>query len=613
MSQVGRSESVSTAATVGASSATGDVTPALAVPAAKALRERLRAVASDMVAGWRIRGLPGAVGSQAGLRRVAEEVAARGGGGAEHAGWVMVTLVSEYWRDALAAKGGRRLLLLPDCPHARSGESPRICGPQCLFATLAAAGEDSGWSVRPTAEAVGVIAELVAGRCEGVVGVAGLPELQKAFEVLPVFSVPIAAVPLDPSCALRPCGEQLDAERVLSFLGVADGALSPVADHLPLLRESAELFRRESLSRMLRQLRIEPSAGECESGRDDGGNAVGPLAPLEATDSLAIDFLARGGKFLRPFMALAAYDAVVGDRQAGLVKTAHPGGSRDAAAAAAVAIEVFHKASLVHDDIEDDDAMRYGRPTLHREHGIPTALNAGDMLIGLGYRIVAELGSLSPQPAADARLERDLLRTLSSAHLRLARGQGAELWWRDNSRRRLSPAEAIEIYGLKTSPAFEAAVLMGVRLAGCEPAEAGDLSGYALHIGTAFQVLNDLKDWHGDSENLRRRAGDLLAGRPTVLWALAMERLASDDADRLAALSAGDCREDDAARLQQARDLYLEADVFGRSAEIVIDIRQQALAAAAGCRIGRLRDVMEFLLDLAVPESAVAGLGHSRG
>jgi len=45
----------------------------------------------------------------------------------------------------------------------------------------------------------------------------------------------------------------------------------------------------------------------------------------------------------------------------------------------------------------------------------------------------------------------------------------------------------------------------------------------------------------------------------------------------------------------------------------VIDIRQQALAAAAGCRIGRLRDVMEFLLDLAVPESAVAGLGHSRG
>src|SRR6185503_2935803 len=55
---------------------------------------------------------------------------------------------------------------------------------------------------------------------------------------------------------------------------------------------------------------------------------------------------------------------------------------------AALAIECFHKASLVHDDIEDDDTFRYGRETLHRQYGVGTAINIGDYLIGLGYRLV---------------------------------------------------------------------------------------------------------------------------------------------------------------------------------------------------------------------------------
>jgi hypothetical protein len=69
----------------------------------------------------------------------------------------------------------------------------------------------------------------------------------------------------------------------------------------------------------------------------------------------------------------------------------------------------------------------------------------------------------------------------------------------------------LEIYGLKTSPAFEAAVALGVRLAGATPAKAAALDRYALHVGTGFQVLNDLKDWAGDLENDRRAAGDLIA------------------------------------------------------------------------------------------------------
>ena len=55
----------------------------------------------------------------------------------------------------------------------------------------------------------------------------------------------------------------------------------------------------------------------------------------------------------------------------------------------AVAVECFHKASLIHDDIEDNDAQRYGETTLHEEHGVAVALNVGDLLIGEGYRLLA--------------------------------------------------------------------------------------------------------------------------------------------------------------------------------------------------------------------------------
>ena len=158
---------------------------------------------------------------------------------------------------------------------------------------------------------------------------------------------------------------------------------------------------------------------------------------------------------------------------------------RETARAAAVSIEIFHKASLVHDDIEDGDVVRYGRPTVHVEHGIPAAINIGDYLVGAGYRLIAGL-------EGPASLRSDLLKILADAHVRLARGQGAELWWREADNE-VTSAESLEIYGLKTSPAFEAAVAMGIRLAGLQPHDLLQVSRYSLHVGTGFQVLNDLR------------------------------------------------------------------------------------------------------------------------
>lgn len=591
-------------------------TSALACPAAKPLRERLRAIAADTVASWRADGVPTEARSPAGLRRWAETIVARIGESADLAGWTMVTLVSEYWRARLAVgASGRRLLLLPDCPRCDVDSSaeglPATCGPGCGIATLWAAARDSGWTVEPTSRAVSAIGSLLTGQYDGILGLARLRDLEKAFGMLPAFSLPVAAVPYEraadrqagyDSCAMALADAAIDVEWILGLLGVAGGAAAPAGDYLPLLREAAEMFTPEALSSLAEQFSQPGLLGGGASGFD-----ADTASPLEATAAMSADFLARGGKFLRPFVTLAAFDAVVADRTDYQAATAsEPAAPRAAARAAAVAIEIFHKASLVHDDIEDGDAMRYGRATLHVERGLPSALNAGDYLLGAGYRLVSLLPGVAPQPLAD------LVGILADAHVRLARGQGAELWWRDAVGHQLTPAEALSIYGLKTSPAFEAAIAMGIRLAGLPPESVAAINRYALHVGTGFQILNDLKDWGGDLENDRRAAGDLLGGRPTLLWALAIERIDQADVARLRDIAAqalgGDLSVATAAGLlQEARRIYAGAAVVQRATAIAAEQRQLAAEALVGCRHRRLREVLDFLLDLAVPYSAALG------
>jgi len=580
----------------------------LSCPESKLLRGRLRAMASDLASSWRSGAVPADVKSADGLRRQAEKLVARAAASAEHVGWTMVTIVSEYWRERLASgPAGRRLLLLPDCPLAAGPHIegvPHVCGPQCAIATLWSAARDSGWVVESTSRAVSSMASLLAGQYDGILGVARLRDLEKAFTRLPAFVLPVAAVPFEEvsgrfdSCDAAAAAQTLDPEWTLGLLGLAGGAAAPVGDYLPLLREAAEMFAPPALQSLGGRLGFPDSLASVENLAGEG------LPPLDATGTLAVDFLSRGGKFLRPFITLAAFDAVVADREEACDS---PDGEvpapRDSVKAAAVAIEVFHKASLVHDDIEDDDEMRYGRPTLHREKGVSCAINVGDYLVGLGYQIISLLPDVEPV------VQRDIVAMLADAHVRLAKGQGAELWWRDATNKRLTPEESLEIYGLKTSPAFESAVAMGVRLAGVEPEKVGAIRRYAFHVGTAFQILNDLKDWSGDLENDRRAAGDLLGGRPTLMWALALERLTDAEAALLGnvamhASAVGSSSADVGAAIATARSLFLSADVFARASAIVDRERAAALAAAATCRSSRLREVLEFLLDLAVPDTA---------
>jgi geranylgeranyl pyrophosphate synthase len=262
-----------------------------------------------------------------------------------------------------------------------------------------------------------------------------------------------------------------------------------------------------------------------------------------------------------------------------------------------VSIESFHKASLVHDDIQDADEFRYGRPTLHVEHGISTAINVGDYLIGLGYRVVSrDIGELGAEVAAD------ILNKLAEAHTRLSEGQGAELVWRDSRDKRLTPADALKIYALKTAPAFEAALYCGLRLAG--PAERYEQSVYQLarHLGIAFQILNDLQDWRGDDFNKLTQGGDVLGGRPTVLWALALEGLEGKERRQLEQLVAEG--EATPSVFAQIRRLFQRAGAFEKALCLVEEHRARARQLADELSPEALGRLAHYLIDTVLDEPA---------
>lgn len=338
--------------------------------------------------------------------------------------------------------------------------------------------------------------------------------------------------------------------------------------YVHLAHAATRMFQPDELERLVPRTRGGPRLSEVN------GAGAGGLDPLAATEAIAYDFLAKGGKYSRPFITLAAYDAITGGQ------CAQPNGGdairsriSDVVRRTAMSIESFHKASLVHDDIQDSDEFRYGEPTLHIQHGVPTAINVGDYLIGMGYRLISrDIEEMGASAAAD------MLNKMADAHTRLSEGQGAELVWRDNRDKRLTPAEALKIYALKTAPAFEAALYCGARLAGPTDQYAEPLARLAKHLGVGFQILNDLQDWRGDDFNKLTLGGDVLGGRPTVLWALALEGLESDERQELEQLVAtGNATP---AVFAQIRGLFEQAGAFTKALVLVDEHRREAKRVA---------------------------------
>ncbi len=260
-----------------------------------------------------------------------------------------------------------------------------------------------------------------------------------------------------------------------------------------------------------------------------------------------------------------------------------------------MAIEAFHKASLVHDDIQDDDLFRYGRETLHRSHGMGPAINIGDYLIGLGYKLV---NSVRKELGADIAC--DILDSMASAHIRLCDGQGAEMAWQNKPDWDFTPLDALTIYALKTSPAFEAALFAGLRMAGPIDAYAELIPQFCRQLGVGFQILNDLKDWSGDLNNKLVPGQDALALRPTLLLALALQTASDEQRRQLREIY--ESVDDSQMRLARLRQIFQSLGVFEKAQALVDKSRDRAETLADEVESDGLRQLLYFLVDTVLAE-----------
>lgn len=529
---------------------------------------------------------------------IAREILTRNNQPEGFVGWTMVMLSSAFWRKQVAAiPYDRRLFLLPHClKHAEGcpadydqfGLDCKTCG-ACSIADFRGDAEKLGYKVLVAEGSPIVMKIIVSGHVDAIVGVACLNVLEKAIDKILLAGIPCMAVPLLSSDCRN---TSVDEDWVAEMVNVPYEPLTKrTRTYIHLLRGSAKMFQPEELDRLAPRVRGEKRLAELN------GKGVMGLDPIAGTEAISYDFLAKGGKHSRPFITMAVYDAMTGGKA-----TDHDGAQAmdqfsDSLKRAALSIETFHKASLVHDDIEDDDEFRYGEPAIHRKYGVPTAINIGDYLVGLGYRLVSrEAVSMGHEVATD------ILDTLADCHQRLSEGQGAELLWRDSGDKRLKPIDALKIYALKTSPAFEAAFKVGMRLAGPFDKYREPIKTFSRNLGVAFQILNDLKDWEGDSDNKLESCGDLLGGRPTVLWALALEGLSKEGRDELTDLV--DNQDLSATkRIQTARRLYLEANVFEKAHELVDKHQVRAEKIADDIEPVELRNLMYYLVDTVLDRS----------
>ncbi len=199
-------------------------------------------------------------------------------------------------------------------------------------------------------------------------------------------------------------------------------------------------------------------------------------------EAIAHEFLGRGGKKLRPRLCKAVYD--------------HCGGSGDLSSVCD-AVECFHKASLIHDDIQDGDEVRYGRASVWKEYGVPMAIAAGDWLVAHGYRLICESGF-----SAVAQM----LRAAVVSHMRLCEGQGDDII-AAQSPRSFDPVHYVSICERKTGEAFALAAQLGALAAGADDAP---FRRYGLSYGVLFQINDDLADGYAPAGllDLKRKYED---------------------------------------------------------------------------------------------------------
>ncbi|MGY8649994.1 MAG: polyprenyl synthetase family protein [Verrucomicrobiia bacterium] len=480
--------------------------------------------------------------------------------------YIGILINNELWRETLAAVPfERRLLMVPKClrveakcpaPFDEFGLLCKSCG-LCSIQDLEYEAEKLGYAAL-VAEGSAIVMSLIqTGKIDAIVGVACIPVLERAFPYMEAAAVPGVAIPLLQDDCIDTA---VDEDWVWDYIYLTSDDHTRRLDLSGLHDEVDTWFAPESLEEIMGE-------GEGES------EAIGRA------------WLARAGKRWRPFLSVAAYQALRDD-----ATEAVP----DDLKKVAVAVECFHKASLIHDDIEDEDAERYGEKTLHEEYGLAVALNVGDLLIGEGYRLIGETSLSAEQRAA-------MLQVAANGQRLLCRGQGAELVWQRNPEP-LKSVQVLDIFRQKTAPAFEVALRLGSISADLgKYEEVSEVLGeYSKNLGIAYQIRDDLSDLGEEGDT-----NDLAGLRPTLLLAIAHEKAKGEQKKQLAEVWRR--RLPEGVTFAQIEQWYLDLKAVKRAEDLQLTYKELAIRSLTDLENANLKGLLRRVIGKIFNDTIVKG------
>jgi geranylgeranyl diphosphate synthase type I len=232
---------------------------------------------------------------------------------------------------------------------------------------------------------------------------------------------------------------------------------------------------------------------------------------------LGLDGSGSSGKRIRPLLGLLAYASIAGDYRRAL-----PG---------AAAVELGHNFSLVHDDIEDGDRERRHRPTLWAIHGVPQAINAGDMLFTLSRKALHRLTELGFSDTTVLRL----FRLHDDTCMALCEGQYIDIWASERAEP-MSVDLYFEMIGKKTAALIAASVEAGAVLATDDEDVIARYRGFGWALGIAFQLNDDLLGIWGDQAATGKAPTDVARHKKTLPLIYAFEHAGPAERERLQAI-----------------------------------------------------------------------------
>lgn len=241
-----------------------------------------------------------------------------------------------------------------------------------------------------------------------------------------------------------------------------------------------------------------------------------------------------GGKRLRPALVLLACGA------AGY-RPGSPPGAEDRPALLAAVVEFIHTATLLHDDVVDESALRRGQPTANAAFGNAASVLVGDFLYSRAFQMMVEAGDMR------------VMQVLAEATNTIAGGEVLQLMGSHDPD--VQEERYLEVVRRKTAKLFEASARLGGVLARSDAAVETGLADYGMHVGTAFQLVDDVLDYSGDENAIGKSLGDDLAeGKPTLPLIHAMRGGSPAHAATVRKAIVDGGREDFAAVLQAIRE-----------------------------------------------------------